>query len=229
VVVGSSTNYNVTVSGTGPFGYQWFTSSGRTATAFVPYVFGGSVQTVFMIDPGAGYVSTPQVHFVGGSGSGATGTAIVQSGSVPFIMMNNHGSGYYTVPPTIQIDPPPTSNSLMPNQNNATLPLLTVTGTDAINYFVVVTNNYGSVTSATVFLTVFLPPQNFSAQNVVTGFQMNLTGSPSFPYILQSATNLAPPIAWKPIRTNYADVSGNWQFTDTNLNGGQKYYRAVGQ
>jgi hypothetical protein len=77
-------------------------------------------------------------------------------------------------------------------------------------------------------LTVFLPPQEFSVQNVVTGLQMSLTGSPSFPYILQSATNLTPPVSWKSIRTNYADISGNWQFTDTNVNGDQKFYRAVG-
>ena len=33
----------------------------------------------------------------------------------------------------------------------------------------------------------------------------------------------------QPIFTNPADVNGYWQFTDTNLNTGQKYYRAVGQ
>ena len=228
VVNGSSASLNVSVTGDGPFGYQWFTSSGRTAMAW-PNVFAGSVQMVFVIDPGAGYVSTPQVHFIGGSGSGATATATVQSGSVVLINMNNHGSGYATVPPTIQIDPPPTSNTPLPNQTNATLTLPSVTSTDATNYFVVVTNNYGSVTSSTVFLTVFLSPQNFSAQNVVTGLQMNLTGTPSFPYVLQSATNLTSPINWKSIRTNYSDVSGNWQFTDTNMNGDQKFYRAMGQ
>jgi hypothetical protein len=228
VAAGGSTNLSVAVSGDAPFGYQWFTSSGRTAIA-TPFVFGGSVQTAFVIDPGGGYVSIPQVLFVGGSGSGATATATVQSGSVPFINMNNHGSGYTTVPPTIQIDPPPTINTPLSNQTNATLTLPSVTSTDATNYFVVVTNNYGSVTSSTVFLTMFLPPQNFYAQNVVTGLQMNLTGTPSFPYLLQSATNLTPPINWKSIRTNYSDTNGNWQFTDTNLNGGQKFYRAVGQ
>jgi sugar lactone lactonase YvrE len=228
VVNGSSASLNVSVTGDGTFGYQWFTSSGRTAAA-MPFVIADSVQVAFVIDPGAGYVSTPQVHFIGGSGSGATATATVQSGSVVLINMNNHGSGYAAVPPTIQIDSPPTNNAPLPNQTNAILTLLSVTSTDATNYFVVVTNNYGSVTSATVFLTVFLPPQNFSAQNVMTGLQMNLTGTPSFPYIVQSATNLTPPISWQSVRTNYSDVNGNWQFTDTNLNSGQKFYRALGQ
>jgi hypothetical protein len=51
----------------------------------------------------------------------------------------------------------------------------------------------------------------------------------NYPYFLQSATNLTPPVNWQPVLTNPADGNGNWQFTDTNLNGSQKFYRAVGQ
>ena len=226
-VFGSPSGFNVAVSGTPPFGYQWFTSSGRTATA-LPYISGGHIFSANVIDPGMGYVSAPQVHFVGGSGSGATATTSLLNGGVLFINMMNTGSGY-TTPPTIQIDPPPTINTPLPNQTNVTLTLSSVTSTDWTNYFVVVTNNYGSVTSSTVILSVFLPPQNFTVQNVVTGLQMNLTGSASYPYVLQSATNLTPPISWQSIRTNYADTNGNWQFTDTNLNFVQKFYRVLGQ
>jgi len=50
-----------------------------------------------------------------------------------------------------------------------------------------------------------------------------------YPYILQSATNLTPPVNWQPVLTNPADGNGNWQFMDTNLNGSQKFYRAAGQ
>ena len=107
--------------------------------------------------------------------------------------------------------------------------LSTAALTDRTNYFVVINNNYGSVTSATVYLTVFLPPQNFTALNVATGLQVNLTGTPGYPYIVQSTTNLAPLASWHPVRTNYADTYGNWQFVDTNLNAGQKFYRAVSQ
>ncbi len=227
--IGTSTNLSVTVSGTAPFSYQWFTSSGRTANAF-PFVNGsGRVQLVFVNDAGAGYVSTPQVNFIGGSGSGATATATLLSGGVFSISVNNQGSGYAALPPTVQIDSPPSINTLMPSQTNATLVLPSVTSLDATNYFVVVTNNYGSTTSATVLVTVFLSPQNFAIQNVVTGLQMKLTGSPNYPYILQSATNLTPPISWKSIRTNSTDANGNWQFTDSSLTGGQKFYRAFGQ
>jgi hypothetical protein len=77
---------------------------------------------------------------------------------------------------------------------------------------------------------VFLPPQNFTAQYLGSGLQMQFTGTPYYwHYFLQSATNLTPPVIWKSIYTNSADASGNWQFTDTNLNESQKFYRAMGQ
>ena len=134
-----------------------------------------------------------------------------------------------TAPSVIQIDGPIAISSSLPDETNATLTLPSVTSADSTNYFVVVTNNYGSVTSATVFLNVFLPPQNLSAQDVAAGLQVQFTGTPYYPYILQSATNLTPPISWKSILTNRADVNGNWQFTDTNLDEVQRFYRAVGR
>lgn len=226
--VGGSASFNVSVSGDAPLSYQWFTSSGNTATA-VPVVSGGRVFSATITSGGAGYSTAPQVNFIGGSGSGAFGTASVNNGAVTSISIISQGSGY-TTPPTIQIgNPSLTSNTLLSDQTNASLTLLAVTRTDATNYFVMVTNNYGTVTSAMVALTVFLSPQNFTAQNVVTGLQMQLTGSPNYPYIIQSATNLTPPISWKSIRTNNADANGNWQFTDTNLDAGQKFYRALGR
>lgn len=199
-VYGSSAGFNVTVSGNAPFAYQWFTSSGRDATA-VPLVSGGSVNFVSITSFGAGYTSVPLVHFIGGSGSGAAGTAVIFAGVVISINLTSNGSGYFTASPTIQIDPPSTINAALSGQTNATLALPAVTSANATNYFVVVTNNYGSVTSATVLLTVFLPPQNFAAQNLLAGLQLQLTGTPNYPYILQSATNLTPPISWQSIRT----------------------------
>jgi hypothetical protein len=100
---------------------------------------------------------------------------------------------------------------------------------NATNYFVVVTNSSGSVTSTMVGLVVFLPPQSFSAQKVQTGVQLQLVGTPGYPYILQTTTNLAPPINWSSVLTNPADADGNWQFVDTNLSAVQKFYRAKGQ
>jgi uncharacterized delta-60 repeat protein len=56
-------------------------------------------------------------------------------------------------------------------------------------------------------------------------FNLSLTGIAGSEYVLQTATNLQPPIQWLPVLTNAADTNGLWQFTDTNLNSSQKFYR----
>ena len=60
-----------------------------------------------------------------------------------------------------------------------------------------------------------------------TGVQLNLAGFPGQSYVLQAATNLTLPILWQSLWTNLADNNGNWQFTDTNLNQTQKFYRVT--
>jgi len=92
-------------------------------------------------------------------------------------------------------------------------------------------NYYGSATNT---LVIGLPPQSFTASNTsgVNGPQLTLqlSGTPGYPYILQTATNLTPPVNWQSVFTNPADVNGNWSLTLSNLTalpGG--FYRAVGQ
>lgn len=111
-----------------------------------------------------------------------------------------------------------------------TLILANVSSQNMGNYSVVIGYSTGSVTSSMAALTIFLPPKNFSASGA-SGNQLSLqlAGTPNYPYILQSTTNLTQPVNWQPVLTNLADTNGNWQFTDTNLNGVQKFYRAVGQ
>ena len=59
---------------------------------------------------------------------------------------------------------------------------------------------------------------------------LQLAGTPNYPYILQTTTNLAPPTGWQAIFTNPADASGNWSFTVTNfLTVPKRFYRALGQ
>ncbi len=41
-----------------------------------------------------------------------------------------------------------------------------------------------------------------------------VTGVPGQAYVLQAASNLAPPIVWQPLVTNILDVSGTWQYGD---------------
>ena len=106
--------------------------------------------------------------------------------------------------------------------------------TNAGNYTVigaVCDANYcGGVTNT---LIVGAPPQNFTGNSTgnTNGQQLTLqlTGTPGYPYILQWATNLTPPINWQVVFSNSADSNGNWSFAVTNLTLPRGFYRAVGQ
>jgi hypothetical protein len=79
-------------------------------------------------------------------------------------------------------------------------------------------------------LTVVLPPQNFGASvsSGGAGFQLQLSGTPDYPYVLLCATNLTPPVTWLPEITNTADTNGNCSFTDTNISATPaRFYRAT--
>ena len=123
--------------------------------------------------------------------------------------------------------------NLIQSATNCPLTIFDVSTNDTGDYTVVVTNVYGSVTSSVAGLVVFQPPQGFTGQandaSRSPRITLQFSGTPNFPYALQSATNLTPPVNWQTVLTNPAGVNGYWQFTDTNLNTGQKYYRAVGQ
>jgi uncharacterized repeat protein (TIGR03803 family) len=100
---------------------------------------------------------------------------------------------------------------------------------DAGTYAVVVMNSNFSITNQADLL-IFVPPLNFNASITnANQLSLQLLGTTNHSYILQTTTNLTPPVIWKSVFTNPADVNGNWQFIDTNLNGSQKFYRAVGQ
>ena len=231
--VGYAATFNVTAGGTPALNYQWWMNSTPQSNATAtPVVYYGFMVTANMSNVGAGYLNVPQVQMLGGSGVGAGGYAVVSNRTVTAIIMTNAGFGYFT-PPTIQIDPP--TAILLSGQTGNSLTLSPVANDSAGNYFVTVSNNYGSVTSALVALTVFLPPQNFIGYGInggTNGRLLNLqwSGTANYPYALQTATNLTPPIFWQSILTNPADTNGNWTFTVTNLsNAPQRFYRALGQ
>ena len=89
-------------------------------------------------------------------------------------------------------------------------------------------NYYGIATNT---LVVGQSPQGFEASSTNSQqLTLQLAGTPNYPYILESATNLTPPVVWQPVFTNYADTNGNWSFTITGLtNSPAGYYRAVAQ
>jgi len=87
-------------------------SGGKTASAIAELIGGivvcnqnlagqsKSVQSVDIINSGYGYTTAPQVRFIGGGGSGATGISSIGNGVVGIVSITNSGSGYI-LPPTI--------------------------------------------------------------------------------------------------------------------------------
>src|SRR5581483_4976062 len=99
----------------------------------------------------------------------------------------------------------------------ATLVLSNVTAANAGNYFVVITNAYGAVTSSIATLTIAPSPTRFTAISLTNdGVTISYTATPSSNYILWSAINLTPPVSWTPITTNTADATGHVTVFDTN-------------
>jgi hypothetical protein len=221
---GSNAVFSVTAGGSAPFSYQWYalpaTNTTATATA---QVLNGFVYGATVTGGGNGYVSIPNVQFAGGGGSGASATAVVSNGTVIAVNVTNTGSGYAGVP-MIQIDPPSAVN--LTGSTNRVLNIAFVTTNNAGSYFVVVANNYGSATSSAASLVIGLLPQKLGISVAGNqGVQLKLTGLANCPYVLQSATNLDPPVAWQSLITKLSDSNGLWQFMDTNLNSAQKFYR----
>ncbi len=99
--------------------------------------------------------------------------------------------------------------------------------TNGGDYTLVVTNNYGAITSSVATLTILLPPDiNGVGGNPDGSFTLDLGGTPGYTYILEATTNLIPPIGWLPVATNTFDTNGVWQYTDLQAtNFPQQYYR----
>ena len=73
-------------------------------------------------------------------------------------------------------------------------------------------------------------PQGMTLAPVGGGLQLQFTGTPNYPYVLESATNLAPPVDWQPVWTNSADANSNWIYAVPNdPDVPARFYRAAGQ
>ena len=213
VVLGSNAVFLVSSAGTSPQFLQWFMSATTQSNATaVPVVTSSFVLGANMTSGGAGYLTIPAVQFIGGSGSGASGYAVVSNRMVSAITVTNTGSGY-TTPPTIQIAAP-TAISLT-GQTNTSLTLVSVTNGNAANYFVVVTNNWGSVTSSFASLIIVPVGYNQISRPVLNNGKMSLSfvGLQGTNYALDRSFSLSP-ANWIPQATNPADANGNMIFTN---------------
>jgi hypothetical protein len=117
------------------------------------------------------------------------------------------------------------------NISGSTNNLLTITNAQTYNdgnYWIVVTNNYGSVTSSVATLTVLTAPL-FGGITAGTngGFILSgVGGTNSGNYVVLTSTNLATPVAlWTPVATNQFGSQGQFIFTNTpSTNTSQQFY-----
>jgi sugar lactone lactonase YvrE len=223
-MVGGTANFSVTAGGSAPLSYQWYFSNPALQTTAGAYAldYYGFVVAAVVTNGGSGYTVTPHVQVVGGEGTGAGGWAAISNGMVVAITITNAGYGYFGLP-LIQIDPP---NGLLPGQTDPLLSFNVGGAKNAGSYFVVITNSYGSVTSSPAALAVFLAPLSLSSSSTNGQLLMaQVAGPPGYSYILQSTTNLTPPIDWQAIATNTADATGSWSMIITNLDVPCRFYR----
>ncbi len=107
----------------------------------------------------------------------------------------------------------------------AELPLDNFSAGQSGTYQLILSNAFGSSTSAVIVVTAVLPPVTLSLGGG-EAVQLQYTGMPGSNYVLQATTNLASPANWRPLATNTAAVNGMGTFIDTNTPSGQaKFYR----
>ena len=233
VVSGSNVAFTVAASGTPPLNYQWqmngtnimgqtnttltltavTTNNAGTYRVAITNLFGAVTSTTAALNVGFAPTITAQPSSQSVvTGSNAT-LSVTAGGTAPLHYQWQFGE-------TTLVD-----------QTNATLALAPVTTNNAGNYQVVITNLYGSVTSAVAAIAVAARPSITAvALNVDKTVTMKLSGTPACNYIIWAATNLAAPVLWQPVSTNTAAADGSWQFTDTNVvNHPVRFYRASTQ
>lgn len=103
---------------------------------------------------------------------------------------------------------------------NAILSLNNVTTVQSGNYSVVVTNNFGSITSATVNLVISLAVAVITPVSSINGqFGLSIVGQPGYQYVVQASTNL---VNWVSIATNISP----FEFVDADTSRfQQRFYR----
>ena len=109
-------------------------------------------------------------------------------------------------------------------QTNATLTLSNLQTTNAGVYALTATNAFGGTNSSDALLTVSIPSMIASLSNQTPSFQ--ITGAPNATCVIETASNLTPPITWQPVITNTMGADGTWNFVDTNgITNPEIYYR----
>jgi autotransporter-associated beta strand protein len=100
---------------------------------------------------------------------------------------------------------------------------------DEIDY--TIGDGFGGTAAGAISVVIGPPPTNSVAGVVVNGdgsVTLSFVGVPDYTYQVEATADLTPPAVWTTVSTNTADISGLWQFTDTQAtNYTQRYYRSV--
>ena len=230
VAVGGNATFTVTLFGTAPFAYQWFSNGAPIASAT------NSTLDISNVTPSSAGNYQVMVTTAWGSVTSIVATLSLPisptitnqptNETLPIGGTANFAVGATGTPPLAYqwyFD----TNTALTAGTNATLSIGPVLTNQAGQYQVIVSNPYGSATSSAAELTVLLQPNCYGISNNGSGtVTLLLASTPGSTNRLWATTNLELPLAqWQPITTNTADPTGFFQFIDTNNGEGPaKFY-----
>lgn len=231
---GGTVTFTVGAIGNGALSYQWLLNG----TNLLPAATNASLTLSNLSGANLGNYavavsdSTPDFHSVTSSVAALTGNFPPAITSQPVSLSVAAGSNV-TFSIVASGSAPLTNHWWFNSTNNlswasgSTLVITNVRSANGGNYFVVIDNAYGAVTSAIAQLTIKLPPTITGAIVSNQTFQISYTGAPLASYLVQAKTNLFD-AAWLTIGTNVADSNGfNIFFDVSRTNYLRRFYRLM--
>jgi len=236
VAVGSGFILAASATGTAPISWQWIKdgiaiTNAATVTTNLTGVatFAFTNYSAQLADAG-----NYQVVLNSSSGSATSSVAVVNAGYAPEVVQpplsvisSVGGTANFDclVAGTAPISLQWTHNGIrLTDAINATLVITNVQTPDLGYYALTATNLFGGTVSSNADLQ---PLQVLTASSGVgSSVNLKLTGFPNYINVLQTTTNLTPPIQWQSVLTATADSNGVSQFADTNTSDPQKFYRS---
>jgi hypothetical protein len=242
--VESTVTFDVTVSGTPPLSYQWQLNGTNLANgaSISGATIGGVTNATLTINGVQTNDSGNYLVIVTNYGGSVTSSVVVLTvTSVPFLTLQPtnqtvgvgstvsfYVDGYATQPYFLQwlkdgtdlTDGTNSSGSIISGSTGDPLTIISAQTNDDGNYQFVVTNNWGSATSAVATLTVLTSP-GFTTITTASGsgdsfILSGVGGTNDGTYFVLTSTNLVTPLAlWTPIATNQFGDQGQFIFTNT--------------
>jgi Immunoglobulin I-set domain/Beta-propeller repeat len=246
VEAGQSVVFTLTATGTPPLNYQWQLDGTNLVNGVDTNdttISGATNATLVIYNAQTNNTGNYTAIVTNYGGSVTSSVAVLTVTDVPFLTLQptnqtvGVGStvsftvgGYATQPYFLQwlkdgtnlMDGTNSSGSIISGStNSAVLTISNAQTNDDGGYVFIVTNNFGSATSAVATLTVLLSP-NFTSitaasnNNIGSFILSGVGGTNDGTYFVLTSTNLMTPLAqWTPIATNQFGSQGQFIFTNT--------------